>query len=64
MKRRSLLAGSLALPFAAEAQQWPTRTIRMICPYAPGATGDIGSRLYGEELGKSFGQTVVTDNKI
>ena len=41
MKRRTLLAGSLALPLAAHAQQWPNRSIRMICPYAPGATGDI-----------------------
>jgi tripartite-type tricarboxylate transporter receptor subunit TctC len=57
------LAGSLALPVAARAQQWPTRPIRMIVPYAPGATGDIGGRLYGEELGKALGQTVVIDNK-
>ena len=35
----------------------------MIVPYAPGATGDIGGRLYGEELGKSLGQSVVVDNK-
>jgi tripartite-type tricarboxylate transporter receptor subunit TctC len=63
MRRRALLAASLALPFAAEAQQWPTRPIRMIVPYAPGATGDIGGRLYGEELGKALGQTVVVDNK-
>src|SRR5688572_3240024 len=63
MKRRTLLATSLAFPFAAQAQQWPTRPIRMIVPYAPGATGDIGGRLYGEELGKSLGQSVVVDNK-
>jgi tripartite-type tricarboxylate transporter receptor subunit TctC len=66
MKRRTLLAASLA-PFAApsvgRAQQWPTHPIRMVVPYAPGATGDIGGRLYGEELGKTLGQTVVIDNK-
>src|SRR5690349_7604740 len=63
MKRRALLAAPLALPLAARAQQWPSRTIRMIVPYAPGATGDIGGRLYGEELGKVLGQSVVVDNK-
>jgi tripartite-type tricarboxylate transporter receptor subunit TctC len=63
MKRRTLLAVPLALPMAAHAQQWPNRTIRMIVPYAPGATGDIGGRLYGEELSKSLGQSVVIDNK-
>ena len=35
----------------------------MIVPYAPGATGDIGGRLYGEELSRSLGQSVVIDNK-
>jgi tripartite-type tricarboxylate transporter receptor subunit TctC len=67
MKRRTLLAASLAAPFAAPsiawAQQWPTHPIRMIVPYAPGATGDIGGRLYGEVLGITLGQTVVVDNK-
>jgi tripartite-type tricarboxylate transporter receptor subunit TctC len=63
MKRRTLLAAPLALPMAARAQQWPTRTIRMIVPYAPGATGDIGGRLYGDELSKAVGQSVVIDNK-
>jgi len=63
MKRRTLLAASLALPVTARAQQWPTHPIRLIVPYAPGATGDIGGRLYGDELGKSLGQTVVVDNK-
>ena len=53
----------MAAPFAVRAQQWPTRPIRMIVPYAPGATGDIGGRLYGDELGKVLGQTVVIDNK-
>jgi tripartite-type tricarboxylate transporter receptor subunit TctC len=67
MKRRSLLAASLAAPVAApfivRAQQWPTHPIRMIVPYAPGATGDIGGRLYGEALGDTLGQTIVIDNK-
>jgi len=62
--RRSVVAGSLALVAGgARAQQWPSRSIRLICPYAPGATGDIGARLYGDELGKALGQTVVVDNK-
>lgn len=67
MKRRTLLAASFAAPivspFAARAQQWPSHPIRMIVPYAPGATGDIGGRLYGDELGRTLGQTVVVDNK-
>ena len=62
--RRTVVAGSLAMAASgARAQQWPSRSIRMICPYAPGATGDIGARLYGEALGRALNQTVVVDNK-
>jgi tripartite-type tricarboxylate transporter receptor subunit TctC len=63
MRRRDLLAGALTLPLSARAQSWPARPIRMIVPFAPGATGDIVGRLFGEELGKVFGQSVVIDNK-
>ena len=64
LRRRSVLAAGLAVTAgSASAQQWPSRTIRMIVPYAPGATGDIGGRLYSEELGKALGQSVVVDNK-
>jgi len=53
MKRRTLLASSLALPFAAEASNGPIvrsadRALRTWCHR------DIGGRLYGEELGKSL----------
>jgi tripartite-type tricarboxylate transporter receptor subunit TctC len=45
------------------AEQWPSRTIRMIVPFAPGATGDIVGRLFADELTRSLGQTVIVDNK-
>lgn len=64
MKRRTLLAGAAALASgAARAQTWPSHSIRLIVPFAPGATGDIVGRLFAEELTKSLGQTVVVDNK-
>jgi tripartite-type tricarboxylate transporter receptor subunit TctC len=64
LSRRGVLAGTLALSTgAATAQAWPSRTIRMIVPFAPGATGDIAGRLYSEELSKSLGQSVIVDNK-
>src|SRR4051812_49586220 len=67
MKRRTLLAASLAAPFAApfvvRAQQWPTRPIRMIVPYAPGATGDIGGRPGGGGAGQERGPGAGGANK-
>ncbi|MDP1750859.1 MAG: tripartite tricarboxylate transporter substrate binding protein [Reyranella sp.] len=64
VKRRFLLTAALVLAStAAFAQSWPTKSIRMIVPLAPGATADIVARIFADELGKSLGQTVVVDNK-
>jgi len=69
MLRRSLLASSLAAPLvmrglAAEAQaQWPAKTVRFIVPFAPGGGTDTVSRLICDQLGRTFGQQFVVDNK-
>ena len=69
MLRRSLLASSLAAPlvargFAAGAQaQWPAKTVRFIVPFAPGGGTDTVSRLICDQLGRTFGQQFVVDNK-
>src|ERR1044072_7667251 len=69
MLRRRLLASSLAAPlvargFAAEAQaQWPAKTVRFIVPFAPGGGTDTVSRLSCDQLGRTFGQQFVVDNK-
>ena len=64
MKRRSLLAAALAAPSIARAQPaWPTKPIRWIVPFAPGGGTDTVSRLIGDQLSRSLGQTVVVENK-
>ena len=57
------LAGLLAAPLAALAQQWPTRPVRMILSLGPGSGADIGARLYAEQLQKMWGQPVVIENR-
>ena len=47
----------------AQAQEWPSRQIRIIVPIAPGGTGDIFARVLGAELQKRLGQTVIVDNR-
>ncbi len=62
--KRALLAATLiAVSGAARPQTWPAKPIRLIVPFAPGATADIVARIFAEELGKSLGQTIVVDNK-
>ena len=64
MKR--LLAGALlALCIAApaSAQDWPTKTVRVIVPFGAGATPDIIARLIAEKLQQKLGQNFIVENK-
>src|SRR5436190_18883270 len=47
----------------AQAQNWPTRVVKFIVPFGPGAGADIGARLFAEKLQAKWGQPVVIENK-
>jgi len=58
------LAAALAIPFAAQAQGWPTKqAIKFIVVYPPGGASDVTARLIGAKLTESLGQNVVIENK-
>ena len=68
LTKRTLLVAALAAVTTAVstrtmAQAWPSKPIRLIVPLAPGATADIITRIYADELGKALGQNIVVDNK-
>lgn len=67
--RRRLLvvsAGASALatlPAFVQAQSFPTRPIKYICPWPAGGSTDAVMRVLAESAGKALGQTIVIENK-
>jgi tripartite-type tricarboxylate transporter receptor subunit TctC len=53
---------SLALTGAAGAQEWPTRPVTMIVPFAAGGPQDTISRVIGQRLGEILKQQIVIEN--
>ena len=53
----------LALCAPAPAQDYPTRSIKLIIPLGPGGGGDVFARALADELHKAWGQPVVVENR-
>src|SRR5258705_7392640 len=53
----------VSIAIRAEAQEWPTRPVRVIVPFPAGGSTDVGARLIGEYLTRVFGQQVYVENK-
>ena len=61
--RAVVLMAALGLSLTVQAQSYPNKPIRLICPFTPGGAVDIASRAIAAELSKTLGQTVTVDNK-
>jgi tripartite-type tricarboxylate transporter receptor subunit TctC len=59
----ALAAALLAAPFGARAQDFPSRPVHIIVPFAAGGGVDIIARLIAPKLGEMWGQAVVVENK-
>jgi putative tricarboxylic transport membrane protein len=57
-----LLAGIHALPPAASADDYPSRTITMIVPFPPGGPSDVVARVVADGLGRQLNQTIIIEN--
>jgi tripartite-type tricarboxylate transporter receptor subunit TctC len=49
---------------ACFAQQWPSRTVKVIVPYGVGGVTDTMARVTADRLSKKFGQSFVIENKL
>jgi tripartite-type tricarboxylate transporter receptor subunit TctC len=52
----------LAVAAAAHAQEWPTRPITLVVPFAAGGGIDVSARLQAQQMGELLGQTIVVEN--
>lgn len=56
-------AAVIAASAVAQAQDYPSRPVRLIVPYPVGGASDITARLVADKLTKKWGQAVVVENK-
>ncbi len=65
MRRRSVMLGAAAMPLArlARAQDVSGRPIRLIVPFAPGASSDTIARIVAAKLAEPLGTSIVVENR-
>jgi len=51
-------------PLAANAQDYPSRPIKLLIHTPPGSLVDVLGRLVGQELGERLGQSLIIDNRV
>jgi len=57
------LAAAAACGLSAHAQTYPTKPIRIVLPYGAGGPADVMVRAIAQQMGESWGQPLVVDNK-
>jgi len=63
VKRIALLAAAWLAALPAQAQNYPTKPIRIVVPYAAGGTSDILARQIGPKLTDAWSQPVIVENR-
>jgi len=66
MRASGFLLGSIllaALTLSAAAQQFPSKPITLVVPYAPGGNVDISTRILQAGIGDTLGQPIIIENR-
>jgi len=63
--KRSMVAALVVVlgAFTAAAQDWPAKTVKIIVPFAAGATPDVVARLIADYLQDNLQQTFIVENR-
>jgi tripartite-type tricarboxylate transporter receptor subunit TctC len=57
-----VVAALVAAPMGTAAQEWPTRPVTMVVPFAAGGALDVFARVLAPRLGELLGQSVIIEN--
>jgi tripartite-type tricarboxylate transporter receptor subunit TctC len=63
LQKTMLVLALLTTTLGAQAQSYPNKPIRLICPFPPGGAVDIASRATAHTLSQLLGQPVTVDNR-
>ena len=63
MSRLVSALAALSISFAACAQQYPTKPVKIVVPWPPGGVTDLAARSMAQRLGERLAQPVVVENK-
>jgi tripartite-type tricarboxylate transporter receptor subunit TctC len=55
-------AASIAITGTAAAQDWPTRPITLIVPFAAGGGVDVSARIQAQRMSELLGQSIIVEN--
>ena len=59
----ALVGAAILAAASAHAQGWPTKTVRVIVPFAAGSASDLVPRTVFEQVSANVGHSIVVDNR-